>query len=455
MLGRGLRPMEWGTMLAVQPGAMSRPHPSCLALVTALLIGGCTPYDPESAEEVESGTTVSSVEVGDGDARESASQEPEPAPVDPFESWSQERREQWQAERAERTRKVFQRSLDPLEKASEAYDRQDELPESSLFGEDQESNQERIDELLDKAIQALELSGLEDARQELRKLEGEIDTLEQRIARDREARISAPRSDELNAVEDTYTTSVEEYEARIEQAREDVEERERRIAELKDTFVEELRAIGVDVDREAAESLLASVSGDDFVKLCVVFDNVRLMTEQLQELTEESGERLDVARRYYGLYVVLIWIMDRLQRDFVDSVRNERIPQLQELAGEARDNIRDAERNMRSGGDREIGERNVEANRLTVEVTRMYSEYLGAQAEEIEAQNEQLQIQLRDAVNTYDTVRVSSKVAEVLRDSVRDLDALLELEVPKLRGFENRELQEEFSRLTDQLIDLQ
>ncbi|MEO0652946.1 MAG: hypothetical protein AAFZ65_19885, partial [Planctomycetota bacterium] len=61
----------------------------------------------------------------------------------------------------------------------------------------------------------------------------------------------------------------------------------------------------------------------------------------------------------------------------------------------------------------------------------------------------------RDAINTYDTVRVSSQVAEILRDSLNDLDALLELEVPKLRGFDNRELQEEFSRLTDELIDLQ
>jgi flagellar biosynthesis chaperone FliJ len=378
-----------------------------------------------------------------------------PAEVDPFAGWSEERRAEWERERAERIRKVFQRSIGPLEKATEAYEEHESLPESHLWKEDRESNQARIDRLLDEAIEALELSGLEDVRRELRELEGQVDELERRIARDREARISAPRADELNALEDAYTTSVEEYEERIAEAEAAVEERRARAEELRDRFVDELRAIGVDIDREAAESLLASVSGDDFVQLCVVFDNVRLMTEQLQELTEQSGERLDVARRYYGLYVVLIRIMDRLQRDFVDTVRTERIPKLGELAEAARENIRDAERNMRTGGDREIGLRNVEANRLTIEATRIYTEYLAEQAAEIERQNRALEVRLRDAENTYDTVRVSSQVAEILRESVRDLDALLELEVPKLRGFENRELQEEFLRLTDELGGLQ
>ena len=430
--------------------------PTRMRLLAACLAGSlvaCSPYEPP-AQETPTAQSSPSGRV---------SPEPEPrrpdadelTERDPFEGWTEERVEAWEQEREERGRTVFQRSLKPLEKAVEAYDEHEELPESHLWREDQKSNQARIDRLLDEAIEALELAGLEDVRRELRGIEEDVDELERRMARDREARVSAPRSDELNAVEDAYTTSYEEYSERIEEAERSIAERAARAEELKQRFVEELRAIGVEIDREAAESLLASVSGDDFVKLCVVFDNVRLMTEQLQELTEESGEQLDVAKRYYGLYVVLIRIMDRLQKDFVRTVREERVPQLEELAGRARDNIRDAERNLRTGGDPDIGRRNVEANRLTVEVTKLYAEYLAEQANEIERQNRDLQVRLRDAINTYDTVRVSSQVAEILRDSLNDLDALLELQVPKLRGFDNRELQEEFSRLTDELIDLQ
>ena len=43
-------------------------------------------------------------------------------------------------------------------------------------------------------------------------------------------------------------------------------------------------------------------------------------------------------------------------------------------------------------------------------------------------------------------------MAELLREGQRNFSALLELEVPKLRGFENAELQLEFERLTRELV---
>jgi hypothetical protein len=421
-----------------------------------LCLLACTPVEPSAPG---AGLEVARTEAhGRGEVgltvQEATAQEP-PPPPDPFEGWSEERIEAWRQERQARTRKVFARSLGTLEQAAKAYDEHDELPESSLLFDDQESNQQRIDRLLDRAIEALELSGLEDVRRELRAHENEIAALSQRLSRDREARIAAPRRDEINAVEDAYTTTVEEYDARIAQTEQLLDERRAQIDERTQRFVEELRAIGVELDRETAESLLASVTGDDFVQLCVVFDNVRLVTEQLQQLTEQSGERLEVARRYYGVYVVLIRIMDRLQRDFVSAVRDVQVPRLRELAGRARENILQAERNLRSGGDPVIGSANIGANELTIQATGLYTQYLLEQATDIERQNRDLQVRLRDAINTYDTVRVSSQVAEILKESARNLDALLNLEVPRLRGFENRELQEEFGRLTEQLTELQ
>ena len=71
----------------------------------------------------------------------------------------------------------------------------------------------------------------------------------------------------------------------------------------------------------------------------------------------------------------------------------------------------------------------------------------------VERQNEALQPRLRDAMNTYETVQLSSQVANAIREARRNFAALLELEVPDLRGFENVELQQEFERLTDRLLE--
>ena len=73
----------------------------------------------------------------------------------------------------------------------------------------------------------------------------------------------------------------------------------------------------------ALSRCLSSVSGDDIVTMAVVFDNIKHVTTQLQELTEQSGEALDVSKRYYGMYVVMIHVMDRIQKSFVRDINEK------------------------------------------------------------------------------------------------------------------------------------
>jgi hypothetical protein len=183
-----------------------------------------------------------------------------------------------------------------------------------------------------------------------------------------------------------------------------------------------------------------------------VFHNVRLVTVRLQQLTEEAGESLDVAKRYYGSYVVLVRILDHVQKDFVERVRTDQVPRLDAFAQKAEANIETARDNAANGGDPRIAEQNIRSNELTREACKAYARYLLEQAAAVEAQNEALQPRLRDALNTFETVQLSSQVAETIRDARRNFAALLELDVPELRGFENVELQREFERLTDQLF---
>ena len=212
-----------------------------------------------------------------------------------------------------------------------------------------------------------------------------------------------------------------------------------------------MQAIGLDLDLDGARSLLSTVNGDDFVEMCVVFDNVRGITEQLEELTNASGESLDAAKRYYGSYVVLIKMMDRIQKDFVRRTREEMMPKLTKYSDKAREIIRDAERNLKNGGNPDIARQNIKSNELTIQATELYTQYLREQANEIEARNKALQVTLKDAENTYDTVSLSSQVAEIMKEGQRNFAALLRLELPALRGFENAELKAEFERLTREM----
>jgi hypothetical protein len=67
------------------------------------------------------------------------------------------------------------------------------------------------------------------------------------------------------------------------------------------------------------------------------------------------------------------------------------------------------------------------------------------------ARNKALQVTLRDAQNTLDTVALSSEVAALMKEGSRNFAALLKLDLPDLKGFENAELKTEFERLTQKM----
>ncbi|MEZ6002967.1 MAG: hypothetical protein R3F33_02160 [Planctomycetota bacterium] len=379
-----------------------------------------------------------------------AKPEPPPPPAEPSPEDLAAQAEADQA-RKDRSTRIFGKVIVPLNKASEALQEHDKLADSSWFHKDKDDNQEEINELIDDAIGALGISEIENTRSAIRSLEQENVRLNEQLLKDREARLGAPSKDELNRLQNTYTTSREEIDARIAEALKTVEANRGAILEHQIDFVRRMRGIGVDLDLEAAQSLLSTVTGDDFVKLCVVFDNVRGITMQLQELTEQSGESLPAAKRYYGSYVVLIRILDHVQMEFVRRARQEMIPKLAVFSDKADELISEAFRNMQNGGDRAIGEQNVRANRLTIQATELYTEYLEQQAAEIEQRNQSLKIALHDAENTFETVVLSSEVAELLREGSRNFGALLQLDLPELRGFDNAELKAEFQRLTEKM----
>ena len=144
-------------------------------------------------------------------------------------------------------------------------------------------------------------------------------------------------------------------------------------------------------------------------------------------------------------------MMDRIQKDFVRRTREEMMPKLTKYSDKAREIIRDAERNLKNGGNPDIARQNIKSNELTIQATELYTQYLREQANEIEARNKALQVTLKDAENTYDTVSLSSQVAEIMKEGQRNFAALLRLELPALRGFENAELKAEFERLTREM----
>jgi len=99
--------------------------------------------------------------------------------------------------------------------------------------------------------------------------------------------------------------------------------------------------------------------------MVAVISNVKQLTAELEQLLEKSREGLDEAMRFYGIYVLLVLAVDRIEKPFVKKVDEEFSPQLKQIATEARQIIADARGQISSGGPLEVLSSNIETNSST------------------------------------------------------------------------------------------
>ena len=332
-----------------------------------------------------------------------------------------------------------------LDSALELEERHGELPEKTWFGTDQRSNREEINALLDTAVEILSTSPVQNYRERIRILQAEIEKDRAEIADARQKRIAAP-------AESTLKKTVADYDRLIASLEDDIDRLNGELAAVKREFADELREMGLDLGDDQLELLLSTVVGDNMIDLGILFDNVKAVTGQLEVLVAQSGEDLQSARRYYGLYVVLLQALGRMQLQIEEAIGEQYVPQIdaiiaraQELSGETRRLQRE------SPGRNDVLAANLEAQQLTVQAAEIYRRYLKEQATQVMQARHELEKDIAAAWNTYETVRVSGELVSLVRSSQQLLDGLMNRQVPTLRPFENLEMQREFQKLTEQL----
>ncbi len=319
------------------------------------------------------------------------------------------------------------------------------LPESRWFGRDREDARQEINQLLDEAVDILARSDTAGTRRRIRELEGRIAALQRENDDYRLKRIAAPREALWEKTMAEYDAAIADNEARIAALRKE-------LAREKRAFAESLDEMGLRIDPQELDVLLASVTGDDLIQMAVVFDNVKRVTTELERLMVESGQRMEATRRYYGMYTVLLRILVHLHETAVNRIRAHYLPRIQAIVQRTEKLRRDTRHLLReTPAQRRVLEANLRAQDLTLEAAAQYRAYLNDQAAELERRLQDLRRDLRVAQNTYDTVKVSGELLALMRSSRESLAALARLDMPPLRGFDRPELRDEFRRLTEQL----
>ncbi len=332
-----------------------------------------------------------------------------------------------------------------LEQALDLEDLQENLPKSAWFGKDQASNREHINALLDQAMEILSISPAQRYRTQVRKLEQSIRKAQAEIVEYRQRRVSAPQ----DAV---WEKTVAEYDAAIKTRQADVRRYQEQLQDIKQQLAKELQDLGLDISDEQLEFLLSTVIGDDLIELGVAFDNVKTLTLQLEQLMVESQEELVSARRYYGMYMVLLQVLERMHQHLITAVDQRYLLEIDAILEKTQSLAQQTQELSQGNSESQaVLNANLEAQKLTLRMAKTYRAYLLEQSREVAAARTRLLQDIAIARNTYETVKVSGELVVLMRSSQRLLDTLLSRQIPPLRTFENLEMKREFEKLTVQL----
>ncbi|MBF0187243.1 MAG: hypothetical protein HQL50_04885 [Magnetococcales bacterium] len=347
----------------------------------------------------------------------------------------------------ERFQQVWNDTFPKLEEGVTYTERINDAPDFALFGDDKESLREDFNELLDEMITLLANDQAIDLRDAIRKHQQAIVKRRGEIQSYKEARISAP-------VEHVALTTRAGYDTKIRAAQADIVRHEGEIVAIQERFAARLRQIGVRIDRDQAAVLLTRVDSNDILQMAVVFEIIRKLTKQLMTLTEESGENLQHARKYYGMHVVLLESVAHMQETYIKHIDTTYLPRLENIIERTRSVQEESREMLKQDSDptrRTIYQKNLQAQNLTLRTANIYQENLQNQRNKVQAARNRVEKDRVLAHNTFQTVQLSAQLLSLLKTSQEAFAAVMNLQVPEIVPFENLEMQKKYEELSKAL----
>jgi len=342
---------------------------------------------------------------------------------------------------------IWQKTYPRLEKLITLQDQHEQLPQSAWFSTDKASNQEKINELIEESLNILGISSAQEYTKTIRQLEDRMIKARQTISEYREQQRSAPKESYLK-------TTIKQYDDKIKQLEQEIAVDTQKIAQKKQDIVEQLNKMGINISREHVETLLASIIGDKTIEMSVIFSHVKAINDELSKLMIANKEDTQAARRYYGMYTILLKMLITMQQEFIRTIEQQYLPQIQHKIKENQKLMADTQQLLNETFEdhrRIIYEKNLESQKLIAQTADLYQIHLTHQVEKVRQIMANLGKDWALAMNTYQTVKISGELVEMIRFSNQQFNTLANLQIPPLMPFENLQMKLEYEKLTTEL----
>jgi hypothetical protein len=345
---------------------------------------------------------------------------------------------------------LWKDSTRDLQKALELEEEKATLPKSKWIRRDRQDADDDINKILNDVLEILEVTRLTELRGSYLNLGERISSRQREIRELRERSLSAPED----------TAPLEFYKKTRDDLLEDIEAREKDISELENQqgdIVSEMRKefaeIGVDLNDDQVRFYLGTVSGQDILSLSAVFQNVRVLNAQLEQLMKDSPGDTEAARRYYGMHVVLIRAMLQGHEMTLDRIDQGYMERLKELDDE-NDALRKETRSMlkyAEDSEKPLLAASLRTQGATAEAIRLYRQHLRDVRDNVYEGQKALNRRYDVALNAFHTIRVSAMLVREMESALQDLDALRSMQLPELIPINDAAIQQKFMDIGNEL----
>ncbi|WP_156891715.1 hypothetical protein [Maridesulfovibrio zosterae] len=339
-----------------------------------------------------------------------------------------------------------------LSKAVAELDLRGNVPDSTWnpLKPDKNSVDSKINDLLDECIEILGISNMSVTKKAIQKLQADSKVCREKVAELKTERLAAPKKVKKWEVWKNTVESIDEDIKKLEIREED---NGNRVDVLVDELLAEMKKIGMKVDREQVETLVYSVTGNDDVELVSVFNNVKLITTELQRLTSEANENIEMAKRYYGMHTLLLRILINLYQHYEHKINDVYMVRIKDIITKENELIEKTKTKIAEEPAKYtvIYKTNLIAQGLTIRTARMYSDYLEKNRDRIVRARQGVEDEYDVALNTYETVQGAHSLISLMRNANAMLERMSELQTPELIVFQNIEMKNEFRKLTGKL----
>lgn len=333
------------------------------------------------------------------------------------------------------------------------------LPVKKLVGRDRTSARKDLKKIMHTISEAMEIEDINKLKKQYQKIETYIEEEKEKRSELLRKKRFAKEHHTNTLSEIVPTDTLKNWVARTkgdfqllaDRCDDEIENYENELATIREELSELLSHQGGHISPEHLEVWLSSAIKDELLGMAVLFDGAKNITEHLKFLTEESGEDLKTAKKYYGMIVILHELIISMQENLIIKIESEVLPKLKKHKREALSNINESEKLLKENQHNNTLKNNIESNKITIQSIDYYYDFIKQSKESVKRALTVSKKERDVAINTYKTVKTSYNAASLIHEQAITFETLGNIMMPEVPDFQNKNMRENLREISKEI----